>query len=332
MNKFFSSIINSFKYTPTNNYNFNLVNNNTNSNNAIVPLEDLKENVYSNIDVNLEYIKVKFNSLINSDIKIREFDLTARNKVYKAFILYIDGMSDSKSINRFILHPLMLKSKANTSDKSETIVSSAVANNITVKRVKKFNLTDYIHSCLIPNNEVTKSQKFEEIISSINLGNCALFIDTIDTCFICEVKGYEKRTIDSPKNEIVIRGSHEGFVENLRTNTSMLRRIVNNENLIIEDTSVGTISKTKCAICYLKGVANNDLVSEVKYRINNLDLDYIISSGQLEELIKENTKNSLPEIIATERPDTASTSILEGKVVVIVNRDSYSSNSSLYLF
>ena len=319
MKNFFNAIIDSFKYSPQNNYRFNLTNSQDNSDNKMVPLEDLNENVYPSIDVNLEYIKSKFNSSINSDIKIRQFDLIARNKLYKAFVLYIDGMSDSKAINRFILYPLMLKNKSNTSEASETMVSSAVASNITVKRVKKFNLIDYINSCLIPHNDVTKMKKFEEIITSVNLGNCALFIDTIDTCFVCDVKGYEKRTIDSPKNEIVIRGSHEAFVENLRTNTSMLRRLVNNENLIIEDTSVGIVSKTKCAICYLKDIANTELVNEVKHRVNNLDLDYIISSGHLEELIKENSKSSLPEVISTERPDTAASSILEGKVVVIVN-------------
>lgn len=319
MKNFFNAIIDSFKYSPQNNYRFNLTNSQDNSDNKMVPLEDLNENVYPSIDVNLEYIKSKFNSSINSDIKIRQFDLIARNKLYKAFVLYIDGMSDSKAINRFILYPLMLKNKSNTSEASETMVSSAVASNITVKRVKKFNLIDYINSCLIPHNDVTQMKKFEEIITSVNLGNCALFIDTIDTCFVCDVKGYEKRTIDSPKNEIVIRGSHEAFVENLRTNTSMLRRLVNNENLIIEDTSVGIVSKTKCAICYLKDIANTELVNEVKHRVNNLDLDYIISSGQLEELIKENSKSSLPEVISTERPDTAASSILEGKVVVIVN-------------
>lgn len=320
MNKFLSNIIDSFKYEPENKYEFDLSANDTqNNSNQITPLEDLNQKVYPSVEVNLEYIKVKFNTLINSDIKIREFDLRARDKIYKAFILYIDGMSDSKIINRFILHPLMLKSKANTSASSEEVVSSAVANNITVKRVKKFNLVDYIYSCLIPHNDVQKKNNFEDIISSVSLGDCALFIDTIDTCFICDAKGYEKRNIDTPKNEIVIRGSQEAFVETIRTNTSMLRRLVNNENLIIEDTSVGAISKTKCAVCYLKGVANDDLVAEVKYRINNLDIDYIISSGQLDELIKENSKNSIPEILTTERPDRAANSILDGRVVILIN-------------
>lgn len=319
-NNFLKYLIDTFKFSPQKDYEFELSVNDTQNNfNSITPLENLKQKVFPSIDVNLEYIKVKYNSLINSDIKIREFDLTARNKVYKAFIVYIDGMSDSKSINRFILHPLMLKSRANTFDSSQEVVSTAVANNITIKRVKKFNLVDYIYSCLIPLNDTKKTTTFEDIINAINFGECALFVDTIDTCFISDVKGFEKRSITTPSNEVVIRGSQEAFIESIRTNTSMIRRMVNNENLVIENSTVGTVSKTKCAICYIKDIANNNLVSEVKYRINNLDIDYIISSSQLEELIKENSKSSIPETLSTERPDTASTALLEGKVVAIVN-------------
>lgn len=320
MNKILNSIIDAFRYQPENKYMFDLsISNTQNNKNEIKPLEENRQNIYPSVDVNLEYVKVKFNTLINSDIKIREFDLTARNKVYKAFILYIDGMSDSKSINRFILHPLMLKSRANTNNSSEEVVSSAVANNITVKKVKRFNLVDYIYSCLIPHNDVKKLNNFEDVITDVNSGDCALFIDTIDTCFLCDVKGFEKRNINPPINEIVIRGSQEAFVETIRTNTSMIRRLVNNENLVIENTSVGVISKTDCAICYIKDVANDDLVSEVKYRINNLDIDYIVSSGQLENLLKQNAKSSLPESLTTERPDRAANSLLDGKVVIIIN-------------
>lgn len=308
-NKFFSYISDAFKYEPRNHYCFTLSNNDTqNNSNPIEPLEDLNTKIYPDIKNNLEYIKNKFNSLINSDIKIREFDLFADGNTYRSFILYIDGMSDAKNINRFILHPLMLKSKVNPSN-----------DHLSKHSKQNFDLLDYIYSSLIPENDVVKSNNFEPIISSVNLGNCALFIDTLDTCLVIDAKGFEKRSISNPRNEIVIKGSQEAFVETIRTNTSILRRLVNNENLIIEDTSVGVVSKTKCAICYIKDIANSDLVAEVKYRLNNLDIDYLISSGQLESLIEENSKNTLPEVISTERPDTAATSLLDGRVVVIVN-------------
>ncbi len=103
----------------------------------------------------------------------------------------------------------------------------------------------------------------------------------------------------------------------------MLRRLINNENLVIEESTVGKISKTNVAICYLKNIANSNLVNEVKFRINNLDIDYIISSGQLEQLIQDNGNISFPQVIATERPDKAANHILEGRVAVIVNGSPY---------
>ena len=320
MNKILRYISDSFKYIPTENYNFTLSTVDTvNNENNITPLENLNQSVFPSVDINLEYIKSKFDYPNNSDIKIREFDLTARNKIYKAFIIYIDGMSDSKSINRFILNPLMLKSRANTFNKDEDVVRSSIANNITVKRRKKFNLVDYIYSCLIPLNDTKKVTNFKKVVEAINFGECALFVDTIDTCFLSDVKGFEKRAIENPINEMVIKGSQEAFVESIRTNTSMIRRMVNNENLVIENAEVGVISKTKCAICYMKDIANNSLISEVKNRIKNLSLDYIVSSGELEGLIKENLSTTLPEMLSTERPDNAASALLDGKIVVIVN-------------
>ncbi len=324
-NSLFNSIVNIFKYTPKTKYNFSLPNNqpetnNTDNNDELKPLENIKQEIYPSVSVNLEYLNVKYNSLINSDIKIRKFNVIARGKSYNAFILYIDGMSDTKSINRFILHPLMLRNRANTFDKSEEVVSTnSKDNSINVKKVDKFDLSEYIYSSLIPQNDIKKVKNFEEVIDNVNAGECALFVDTLPICFVSDLKGFEKRSIQPPINEVVIRGSQEGFVESLGTNRTMLRRLVNNENLVIESTTVGVVSKTKCAICYIKDIANEGLVSEVKYRINNLNIDYIVSSGQLEQLIKDNDKSSIPETIATERPDNAATFLLEGRIVILVN-------------
>lgn len=242
-------------------------------------LENANPYVYPSIDVNLEYIKVKYNTLINSDIVLREFILTARNKEYKAFLLYIDGMVDSKIINDFVLTPLMLRNRANSYDGEQNrIISEAVTNNITVRKVKKFNTVDYIYQSLLPQNSVKKERKFESIIAGVNSGNCALFVDTLDIAFDIEVKGFKSRGISSPNNEIVIRGPQEAFTEVIRTNTSLIRRIVNNEDLVIENLEIGTLSKTKCAVCYMKSIANDELVAEVKNRLHNINIDYLTSS------------------------------------------------------
>lgn len=281
--------------------------------------QENKQNLYDTLSVNIDFIKTKYNTLINSDIVLREFNLNIRNKEYKAVLLFIDGMVDSELIDNFILRPLMTKNCEPAKP-----ISSAITNNITVKKVKKFSLEDYIYNSLLPQNSIKKEKVFEEIFSSVNSGDCALFVDTLNIGFVLDVKGFETRGVGEPKNEMVIRGSQEAFVEKIRTNTSMLRRLVNNENLIIENTAVGSLTKTQVAICYLKNITNNDLVAEVKYRINNLDVQHIISSGQLEQLIQDDSLSLFPQMIATERPDKAANHILEGRVVVLVNGSPYS--------
>src|SRR5574344_666279 len=284
------------------NYNFDIppttaVNNATNINNYNI------ENIDSDIYKNLEYMEIKYNALINSDIVIRDFLLKANNKQFKAFIIYIDGMVDSKLINDFILNPLMLRNMANSH------TSPNIQNNI----------INHVSNCLLPQNSVEQSTKFSEIISGINAGNCGLFIDKCTTAFNIDVKGFKQRSIETPNNEIVIRGSQESFNEVIRTNTALIRRLVNNENLTIENLEVGKLSHTKCAVCYMKDIANSDLVAEVKYRISNIDIDYLISSGQLEQLIEDNGYITLPQISATERPDKCAYALIDGRVVILVN-------------
>ena len=286
--------------------------------------EDLlkKQNIYPSVDVNLDYIKSRYNVLINSDIKLREFILNARGKQFKAFIIYIDGLVDTSSINDFILNPLMIKSYSNQNNEPQ-VVSEAITNNISVRKIKRFNITDYIYECLLPQNSVKKVSSFDELVQNVNSGNCALFVDTINFAFDIDIKKFAQRSISEPKNEPSVRGSQEAFVENLRTNTSLIRKNINNENLIIENITIGKTNKNNCAVCYIKDIANSSLVSEAKYRLNNLDVDYVLSSSELIQLICDDPETTLPEILTTERADKACSSLLQGRVVIIYNGSPY---------
>ena len=272
--------------------------------------------ISSSLQENITFLTVKYNSLINSDIIFRNFVFNFNGKSYNAIFIGIDGMINSSLVNDFLLRPLM----SNSNKKPKAI---ELKGNVKIKKQYKYSLEDYLFNKLIPQNSIKKEKDFESAISAINMGNCILLVDTVNVAFNIDVKGYQTRSISTPKNEVVVRGSQEGFVEKLRDNTSILRRLVNNENLIIENTNVGTISKTNVAICYMKNITNDSLVHEVKHRINNLEIDYIISSGQLEQLIQDNSNIAFPQLIATERPDKATNHLLEGRVVVIVNGSPY---------
>lgn len=288
-----------FKYTPPKNYNFTLK-----------PSSILKDvfsysnlNVYPDILNNLKSIQNIYRTDINSDIVTRDFFIKLKNNEYKAFIVYIDGMVNANLVNRFILEPLMLQ-------------------NISLKHIN-YTLENFIYSNLLPQNNLKKEKLFSKIVEGINSGNCVLFVDTINVCFNIDIKGFLQRNIDTPRNEVIIDGPQEAFVENIRTNTSLLRRIINNENLIIENTSVGFINKTNISICYMQNIANNNLINEVKYRINNLALDTLFSSGQLGQLIQENSILSIPNIMQTERPDKCAKFLMQGRCIILVNGNPY---------
>ena len=331
----FTQFYNKFiKYTPAQSNNFFLTSE-TSKNIEKEPVVASKsvepEDISDKFDTNLEFMKYRYNSLINSDVIIREFKLIANNTEYKAALIFIDGMVDTQVINTAVMRPLMLRNQSNSKEVTENdspsdskeVIAEYNNNDVIIRKVKRFDLKKYIYNHLIPQNSVKMVSKYDDAISSINLGNSLLFVDTLNIAFDIDAKGFKQRSVSSPQNEIVVRGSQEAFVENIRTNTSMLRRIVNSEDLVIESSTVGKISKTQVAVCYLNNIANNDLVAEVKFRINNLDIDYLTSSGQLEQLIQDDGSSLYPQVVATERPDKVAIHLLEGRVAIIVNDTPY---------
>lgn len=304
----FKNLFSTFK----NNHNFSIVDNDyITKENTNTPLMDTSsdsdtapKNVSSKLSDNLLYMQTMYNSLINSDIKIREFSFKLNMVSYNAFIIFFDGMADATLVNNFLLKPLMNEKSSFTNYDNSS-------------------LENYIFDCLIPQNSINKVDNFSDIASSINSGNCILFVDTIPSAFDIDVKGFKQRSVTTPVSEMVIKGPQEAFVENIRTNTSLLRRMANTENLIIENITVGNISKTKCGLCYFQNIANGDLVAETRYRLNNLDIDALLSTGQLEQLIEESGMYGIPQIVSTERPDKCVKFLYEGRIVILVNGNPY---------
>lgn len=301
-----------FSYKKEDSYNFILphTQNNINSDEFKKIDETL---VYKSLDKNLEYLNVKLNLLINNDIKIRKFNIPLKTKNIPAFLIYIDGLVDSNNINDFVLEPLFLRNSIKMN------ASVTYSQNSSGKKYIKYNLENFLYSNLIPQNNIIKDTKFNNIIPKINAGFSVLFVESLNCCFCIETKGFKERAITEPITESVVRGAHEGFVESLRTNTSIIRRIINNEDLIIEESDIGNFTKTKVAICYIKSITNDDLVSEVKYRVKNLNIDYLLSSGQLEQFIKDRSSSIFPETLSTERPDKTCNYLLLGRVIILVN-------------
>ena len=283
--------------------------------------------IYTKLSKNYNFLRHTYNADICSDVVTRTFKLLSNGIQYDAFIIYIDGMVDSNIINDFVLSPLMSRNSSNTFETNKNnLATSKKTKHTYIEQFSneiQLNLAETIYNNLTPQNAVTKVFDFTEVFLSINSGNCILFVENIDTAFDFDVKGFKQRSIDTPKNEILVRGSQESFVENIRTNTSILRRLINSENLVLEDSRIGKLTNTNISIGYINGITNKKLISEVKRRISNLDVDFITSSGQLEQLIQDYPQSLFPQIIATERPDKVVNYLLEGRICIVVNGNPY---------
>ncbi len=265
---------------------------------------DKDETISDNLSKNIEILKNTFHFPISNDFKMRSFYIKINNKKYNSVILFYDGLADSSSINTAILKPLM---KNIVTDMNSALKSTQIED------VKNAIIGNMLIQC-----QVTLSNKFSEITNSINHGECAILVDTLNTAIVCDVKKLPDRSVDKSENEMTITGISESFVETLRTNTALIRKYVKDENLIFESLEVGNKSKTNCTIAYISDVTNESIIDEVKRRISLVDVDYIIDSGELEQFIEDKTYTLNPLILNTERPDKVASSLIEGRVAILV--------------
>lgn len=255
---------------------------------AEVPKGDGK--VSARYEKNLAWMKHRFSIPENNDMVLREF--TLKNGT-KAFLVHIDGMVKSATVNEFILKPLLL------SDFSGRDLKQQISDAIQI-------------------NSMSQSDRLAAAEDGILIGDTAVFVDGVNQVYVCETKGFDKRSVGKAENESSIKGSQEAFSESIRTNTTLVRRIVRSPDLVTEFIKIGTINRNPCAVMYLKGLTNPALVEEVKRRINSLTSDFLYGSGMVEQMIEDGPFRLLPNLLATERPDAVALHLCQGRVAVLV--------------
>jgi spore germination protein KA len=255
------------------------------------------------LNKNLKTIKTELNFPTNQDVVIREFKIMQQ---YDAFIVYMDGMADKTTINDYILRQLMTPNFNKTTRFGGDLLDCLVNNLLSV-------------------NQVTKQAEYDQIIKQLLNGLTALFVENIGECILIESRGFDKRNVSNPLTETIIKGPHEAFIENLRTNITLVRKIIRNKNLVTEILPTGKTNNATCAIMYIKGIVNPKIVRELKRRINSIDIDQIQGDGTLDQLIEDHPFSLFPQILSTERPDRTAYFLMEGKVALICDGTPYAS-------
>ncbi len=241
------------------------------------------------------------------DVVFREFDFAQLPDIRLALI-YVDGLADKIQVSNFIMRSLSLE------------VPPALPKEYKITKAQAF---DFIRDRGLCIHQIGEANTLGEVIDAVMSGDTALLIDGHAKTIINGARGWEARSIEDSKTEAVVRGPRESFVETLRTNTSLLRRRIKNPALKIEIMPIGKITHTDVAITYIKGVVYPGLVTEVKERLSRIEIDAVLESGYLEELIDDNPLSPFCTINHTDRADKVAALLLEGRVAIITDGTPY---------
>lgn len=174
---------------------------------------------------------------------------------------------------------------------------------------------------LITYVEADTETELAPILRAIFSGTIALLMEPFPEAILIDARTYPARSVGEPEDDRVLRGSHDGFVETLVFNTALIRRRIRDTNLTMEFVSIGEKSKTDVVICFMKNSVDQKLLETIRQKLQAIDIN-ALSMGQeslAECLLKPQWYNPFPRIRYTERPDTASASVLEGNILIITD-------------
>jgi len=159
-----------------------------------------------------------------------------------------------------------------------------------------------------------------KLIESVSNGFIGVYFPATNLIMTITIPSYEVRSTSEPTNEFVIRGSHEGFVESIDKNISLIRKHLAIPDLVIKDLRLGKETNTKVTYVYIESIADKDVVEDVKSRLEDIDAPKIYSIGQIEDYLEDSVWSPFPQFLNTERPDRVVANLLEGKIVIFTDQ------------
>lgn len=250
------------------------------------------------LDVNIKTVNMLFENCM--DIVKREVELGTDKKI-RIYGVYTDGL-----INRDILEKSLLGVNFEYKNLEGEIDDSRTPTQIIMQH---FSATF----------DVKEVDKMDDLVKAVLAGDSAIFVDKSAKGLVIATRGWPGRSIGEPSAENVVRGPRDGFTETIRFNTVLVRRRIRDTKLKIKMVSYGTRSRTDIAIMYMEDIAKPELIEEVTNRLDKYVIDAVFDSGYIEQLIEDSWKSPFPQTQATERPDKFASSLLEGKVGILVD-------------
>ena len=246
-----------------------------------------------NLEKNLKALQERLHLDVNDDVVLRRFDALGQD----CALLYVEGLSDGEQMAQHILRPMMNS-------------PLALAGRSAAEQVMQNVLT-------VP--EVESGPEVSQALDDLLRGLCLVLMDTCDQALRIDLRAYARRPVSNPRNETVVLGPHDAFNETLRDNLTLLHRRLPSPNFVCQLRKVGTETPGQAALCYLDGVCPRETVEELQRRLDGVELDYVLTSGTLEQLIEDDPYAPLPQVVGTERPDRAVSFLMEGQAVLLLD-------------
>ena len=188
-----------------------------------------------------------------------------------------------------------------------------------LEKEESANFLDLLEQKFLAVASVKRTEDTKLIQEEVFNGSVVLQIDEYCEVLIIALTDFNKRSITEPPSASVVRGPREGFIEEIETNISMVRRRLKTPSLEIKRIKVGKRTQTKIVLMFLSDIVNPNVVKALEERINDIDIDGILDSYYLEELLEKNNDKFFKRLGNTEKPDVATARILEGRVAIFVD-------------
>ncbi len=263
--------------------------------NVFVPLSEYKQKVYGDIKENA----VENGRIIKEAFK-GSFDIVVKKGYCNGKCVVFancDGLTNAQRIADYAIKPLL------------TFQGDLPEENV----------LDFIGNHIIYGTEQKQLKNLDEAITEILRGCLLIFVEGERACLVFGAQNPPQRAIQEPDNEVQEFGAREGFVENIKTNLTLIRERLCTTNFKIEMMEAGKTSKTRILLCYMKDRVNPDTLEEVKKRLDSVDMDTVLAAGYLRKTLDTKRKSFFTMVGQTQRPDTLAAKVCEGKIGILVD-------------
>ncbi len=251
--------------------------------------------ISKNLEKNITIIENAFQNC--GDIVKRHF-FVGEKKDIAVYMIYTDNIVNGNAIEESILTNIMNRCRIDG---------------------KKEGMLKRLNEEVIAIGEMNEVKTFQEIFDAVLLGDTILLMDGNDIALQASTKGFPSRGVSEAKTEVVVQGPKDAFTEIGATNIVLIRRRIRDTKLKVKRTKVGKRSKTDVAILYMEDIVRREILQEVEYKINQIDIDVVLDSGYIDQLLENRWLSPFPQLQMTERPDKAASVLLEGRVVIVID-------------